>query len=244
MAELIYGRNPVFELLNSGLQLEKLFLAETGDSRQRELAALAKKGRIGIERVSKNRLTEIVGHEKHQGVAAMMVLPGFVTTEDMLALAKSRNEPPMIALLDGIEDPHNFGAILRSADGAGFHGVVITKKRSVGLTPTVIKTSAGAAMYVKIAQVTNLSRTIDVLKKQGIWLIGTDGAAQMNYTEVELTGPVGIVIGAEGKGLHRLVREKCDFLVKISMFGKIDSLNASVAAALLFFETRRQRAEA
>ncbi len=243
MQEIIYGRNPVTEMLRaSAKDVERVvLLAGVRDGRLLEISSLAQKQGIALEARKKFELDRLVGHGKHQGVAAVIRLPGYVDVGQLLRTAAARNEPALLAILDGIEDPHNLGAILRSADGAGLHGVVIPKKRAVGLTATVAKTSAGAMAHMKMAQVTNLSRAMDMLKEEGVWFVGADQEARQDYTEADLGGPLGIVVGAEGKGLRRLVKEKCDFLVRIPMFGKINSLNASVAAALLFFEARRQR---
>ncbi|MFQ5863878.1 MAG: 23S rRNA (guanosine(2251)-2'-O)-methyltransferase RlmB [bacterium] len=242
MPEIIYGRNSVLEALRAGQKIEKILIAaEVKGPKIFEILNQAKKHRVPIDKAPKKILDQVAGTQKSQGVVALVPSQPFATVEDILSRSQQLNEPPLLALLDGIEDPHNFGAILRAADGARVHGVILPKRRSVGLTSTVAKTSAGASAHVLIAQVSNLNYTIEQLKSKNIWIAGADQNADQIYYEAELSGPLGLVIGAEGHGLHRLVKEKCDFLVKIPMYGKINSLNASVAAALLFFEARRQR---
>ncbi len=242
MSEIIYGRKPVLEVLRSGKKIEKILIDKNlSRSKINEILTQAKKLQIPVEKISAKLLFKITGIEKNQGVAAIIPSFEYASLSDILAISVKRQEPHFLALLDGIEDPHNLGAIIRSAEGAGVHGIIIPERRAVGLTATVAKTSAGALAYVPVAQVSNLNYTIDSLKKQNIWIIGADQNAQQIYYEADFTLPLGIVIGSEGKGLHRLVKEKCDFLVKIPMYGQVNSLNASVAAALLFFEVRRQR---
>ena len=242
MAEIIYGRNPVIEAIRSGTSVKRVLIVEELKGQTiSEIVSLAKKNGVQIERVSKQKLSEHTNSLNTQGVVAFMKTDGHASFEDILLRSKELDEPPFLALLDGIEDPHNLGAIIRSADGAGLHGVVLPKRRSASLTSTVAKTSAGASSYVLTAQVSNLNYTINTLKKKDVWIAGTDQNASQTYTEADLTGPLAIVIGAEGDGMHRLVKENCDFLVSIPMFGKMNSLNASVAAALVFFEARRQR---
>lgn len=242
MSETIYGRNSILEALRAGRQIDKIFIhSDLRHPRLSEISNLARKNRVRIQKVSKAKLLELAGQTNTQGVVAFVQAARYATVEDILNKSEKLHEPPLLAILDGIEDPHNLGAILRSADGAGFHGVILPKRRSVGLTTTVAKTSAGASAHILTAQVANLNYIIEELKRKNIWFIGADQSAEQNYTDVDLTGPLGVVIGGEGKGLHRLVRENCDFLVKIPMYGKVNSLNASVAAALLFFEIRRQR---
>ncbi len=242
MSEIIYGRNPVIEALESGNRVEKILIAEeVAGHKIAEIAALARRNNVTVERISKQKLGERAKNFNTQGVIACIKSYSYATIEDILHTSAELNEPPLVALLDGIEDPHNLGAIIRSADGAGLHGIILPKRRSVSLTSTVAKTSAGASNYVLTAQVSNLNYTIDTLKKKNIWIVGTDQNAGQHFTEADLSGPLAIVIGAEGHGIHRLVKENCDFQVSIPMFGKMNSLNASVAAALLFFEARRQR---
>lgn len=242
MSEIIYGRKPIIEALRSRLQVESiLVLRSVKEAAVAELVSLARKSGVAIRRVSREELGQLTGGSANQGIAAILSGHKYYDIEDILKRSEALNEPPFVALLDGIQDPHNLGAILRNADGAGVHGVVLTKKRSAGITGTVAKTSAGASAHVLTAQVSNLNYTIDALKEKGIWFVGADQDGDQLYTEADLHGPIGIVVGSEGAGLHRLVREKCDFLVRIPMYGHVASLNASVAAGLLFFEVRRQR---
>ena len=242
MQQIIYGRNPVLEAFRAGRKIAKIFIAEEmKDPKISEIVSLSKQKRVTIEKVSKKLLTHIAGTSKTQGVIAYLQSQPYATVEDILSKSQQLNEPPFVALLDGIEDPHNLGAILRAADGAGVHGIILPKRRSVGLTSTVAKTSAGASAHVLLAQVSNINYTIDQLKAKNIWVVGADQNASQNHFDADMSGPLGIVIGAEGGGLHRLVKDKCDFLVKIPMYGMVNSLNASVAAALLFFEARLQR---
>ena len=242
MPEIIYGRKPVIEAIRAGKSIEKILIAvEIKSQVISEITALARKNNVSVERISKQKLGEQAKNFNTQGVIAVIKSQSYASIEDILNKSKELNEPPLLALLDGIEDPQNLGAIIRSAEGAGLHGIILPKRRSAGLTSTVVKTSAGASNYVLTAQVSNLNYTIDSLKKNNVWIAGTDQNADQYFTEVDLSGPLAIVIGAEGSGIHRLVKENCDFLVSIPMFGKMNSLNASVAAALLFFEARRQR---
>lgn len=242
MSEIIHGRRPVLEAFRAELIIEKVFIAQNQQGKIiEEIRTVAGKHGVPIESVPRALLTKIAGTPKTQGVAASIRSQKYVSVDDIMAESERRDEQPFLALLDGIEDPHNLGAILRSADGAGLHGIVLPKKRAAGVTSTVTKTSAGASSHVLTAQVSNLNYTIDALRKNDIWVVGVDQEGEQNYWEAELSEAVAFVIGAEGKGLSRLVRKKCDFLVRIPLFGKINSLNASVAAALLFFEARHQR---
>jgi len=242
MYSYIYGRNPVLEWLRAGYPAEKLLVSrELGGVALQEISKLAAAGPILVESLPRNELARVAGSDNHQGVAARVTLPDYVEVDDILATAAGRNEPPLIALLDCIQDPHNFGAILRTAEGAGVHGVLIPKDNAAPMTPAVFKASAGAAAHVAVARITNLSRTMAELKEKGFWFTGADEEGSKLYTELDLRGPTGLVLGSEGKGLRRLVREECDFVARIPLRGKVSSLNVSVAAALLFFEARRQR---
>ena len=242
MADLVYGLNAVLEALQAGVAAERLLMAETLKGPKREqIVALAKRLNVPVRLVSRETVERAARSDKTQGVLLYLKAFEYATLEDILSRSTARQEPPLLALLDGIEDPHNLGAILRAADGAGLHGVILPKRRAVGVTATVLKTSAGAALHVPVARVSNLAYTIEALKQRDIWVVGADQNAEHVLFETDLTLPLGFVIGSEGKGLHRLVREKCDFLVRIPMFGQVNSLNAAVAAALLFFEARRQR---
>jgi len=227
MSEIIYGRNPVIEALGSGKMVEKILIAEEIKGQIiSEITALARRNNVTVERISKQKLGERAKNFNTQGIIAFVKSHSYASVEEILNTSKELNEPPLLALLDGIEDPHNLGAIIRSADGAGLHGIILPKRRSVSLTSTVAKTSAGASNFVLTALVSNLNYTIDTLKKKNIWVAGTDQNAGQSFTEADLSGPLAIVIGAEGRGIHRLVKENCDFLVSIPMFGKMNSLNA------------------
>jgi len=236
----IYGRNPVLEWLSADLPVNLVYLSKENDRRkEQELLQALEIKKIPTQHLSRQELNQKLGHADHQGVAALVHLPEYVSLETILARAV--NEPPFIVLLDQIQDPHNFGAILRSAEGAGCHGIVVPKDHSVELTPTVFKASAGAAAHVPICRITNLARTMAELKEQGLWLVGSDEKADEIYYQRDLTGPIGVVMGSEGKGLRRLTAESCDFLVKIPMYGQLNSLNVSVASGLMVFEVKRQR---
>ncbi|OGV67360.1 MAG: 23S rRNA (guanosine(2251)-2'-O)-methyltransferase RlmB [Lentisphaerae bacterium RIFOXYA12_FULL_48_11] len=240
--ELIYGRNPVQVWLDSKLPVKRILIAtDTHGSALDKIEESAKSRDITVTRMARDVLIKIVGHNMHQGVAAEVRMPPYVSIDDILQSAQERKEPPLVCILDGVQDPQNFGAVLRTADGAGIHGVIVAKDRAVGLTPAAFKASAGAAAHVRVAQVVNISRTLEELKEKGLWITGAVEGAEMSYKKGDFKGPVGLVVGAEGEGIRRLVREKCDFLVSIPMFGKINSLNVSVAAALLFYEARMQR---
>ncbi|MFQ5652901.1 MAG: 23S rRNA (guanosine(2251)-2'-O)-methyltransferase RlmB [bacterium] len=240
--EIIYGRNPVLEAIRAKREIGEIHLvADLRHAKLAEISRLARKQGIPVKKVSKQAVLRVAGEARTQGVVAFVRGSGYVPVDEILRQSETLNEPPLIACLDSIEDPHNLGAILRSADGAGFHGVILPKRRSAGLTATVAKTSAGASAHILTAQVANLNAVMEELKNKNIWFVGADQDAKQAYTEVDLTGSLAVVVGAEGSGLHRLVKEKCDFLVRIPMYGKVNSLNASVAAALLFFEIRRQR---
>ena len=237
----IEGRNAVLESLKSGKPVDKLLVQEgAGEGSVNTILREAKKAGVVIEYVPKERLDAMSKTGRHQGVIASCAAYEYAEVEDILAAAKEKNEDPFIVVLDGIEDPHNLGAIIRTAHQAGAHGIIIPKRRAVGLTATVAKTSAGAINYLPVAKVTNISQTIEELKKEGIWFACADMDGEVMY-RANLKGPIGIVIGNEGEGVSRLVKEKCDFTVSIPMKGQIDSLNASVAAGVLAYEIVRQR---
>lgn len=237
----IEGRNAVVEAFRSGRTIDKLFVLKgCQDGPVQTIVREAKKRDTLLEFVDKERLNRLSVTGKHQGVIAYAAAYEYAEVEDMLALAKERGEAPFLILLDNIEDPHNLGAIIRTANLAGAHGVIIPKRRAVGLTATVAKTSAGALNYTKVAKVTNLVRTMEELKELGLWFVCADMDGQTMY-EADLKGPIGLVIGSEGEGVGRLVKESCDFTVGIPMKGQIDSLNASVAAGILAYEIVRQR---
>lgn len=242
MTELVYGKNPVREALRAGRRTTRILLAATvSRSVEQEFLALAAAHGVRIQRLTVAELTRMAQTSKHQGVAAEVEPFAYARVQDILGRATERQEPPLVVLLDGVEDPHNLGAIVRTAEGAGAHGVIIPRDRAVGVTPIAEKAAAGAATLLPIALVTNLARTMNELKEKGLWLCGATENAPRCYTEVDLTGPIGLVLGSEGRGLRRLTREKCDFLIRIPMHGKISSLNVSVAAGVLLFEARRQR---
>ena len=238
---IIEGRNAVIEAFRSGKPIDKLFVLDgCQDGPIRTIVREAKKHDTILKFVAKDRLDQLSETKKHQGVIAYAAAYEYSEVEDMFALAKERGEDPFILLLDNIEDPHNLGAIVRTANLAGAHGVIIPKHRAVGLTATVAKTSAGALNYTPVAKVTNLAKTMEELKERGLWFVCADMDGESMY-RLNLTGPIGLVIGNEGEGVSRLVKEKCDFIASIPMKGDIDSLNASVAAGVLAYEIVRQR---
>ena len=237
----IEGRNAVLEAFRSGKTIDKLYVLDgCQDGPVRTIAREARKHDTIINYVSKERLDQISETGKHQGVIAVSAAYAYAQVEDMLKIAEEKGEDPFLILLDGIEDPHNLGAILRTANLAGAHGVIITKRRAVGLTPTVAKTSAGAINYTPVAKVTNLSNTIKELKERGMWFVCADMGGTQMY-DLNLKGSIGLVIGNEGEGVSDLVRKNCDMIASIPMAGNIDSLNASVATGVLAYEIVRQR---
>lgn len=241
MSEQIEGRNAVLEAFRSGKCVDKLFILDgCQDGPVRTIAREARKTDTIINYVSKERLDQLSETHAHQGVIAQVAAYDYSTVDEILASAEEKGEPPFLILLDNVEDPHNLGAIIRTANLAGAHGVIIPKRRAVGLTSTVAKTSAGAINYTPVAKVTNIVRTIEELKEKGIWFVCADMGGETMY-DLDLTGPMGLVIGNEGEGVSRLVREACDFTASIPMKGDIDSLNASVAAGVLAYEIVRQR---
>ncbi|MBR3166742.1 MAG: 23S rRNA (guanosine(2251)-2'-O)-methyltransferase RlmB [Lachnospiraceae bacterium] len=238
---VIEGRNAVREAFTSGRDVEKLFVQDgLSDGPVKSIVREAKKHDTIIKFVKKDRLDQLSQTGAHQGVIAYVAAYNYSTMEDIFALAEKKGEAPFILLLDGIEDPHNLGAIIRTANLAGAHGVIVPKNRAVGLTATVAKTSAGALNYTPVVKVTNLVRTMEELKKRGMWFVCADMDGEVMY-KLSLTGPMGLVIGNEGSGVSRLVKEACDMTAAIPMKGDIDSLNASVAAGVLAFEIVRQR---
>ena len=237
----IEGRNAVMEAYRAGKTIDKLYVLDgCQDGPILSIKREAKKHDTMLKYVTKERLDQLSETGKHQGVIAVAAAYEYATVEEMLAKAKEQGEPPFLFLLDNIEDPHNLGAIIRTANLAGAHGVIIPKNRAVGLTATVARTSAGALNYTPVARVTNLAKTIEELKKEGLWFVCSDMGGELMYRQ-DLTGPIGLVIGNEGEGVGRLVKEKCDFVTAIPMKGNIDSLNASVAAGVLAYEIVRQR---
>ena len=242
VSDQIEGRNSVLELLESDRDINKIFIAK-GERHGsiNKIIAKAKERKIVIVEVERQKLNAISETENHQGVIAIVPPFNYCEVEDILEEAKSKNEDPFILILDGIEDPHNLGSIIRTAETAGVHGVIIPKRRAAGVNATVSKSSAGAVEHVKIARVNNINETIKYLKEQGIWICGTDGESKTYYYNQDLKGALAIIIGSEGFGMSRLVKENCDFLVKIPMKGKITSLNASVSAAIVIYEAVKQR---
>lgn len=237
----IEGRNAVLEAFRSGKPIDKLFVLDgCKDGPIQSITREAKKHDTIINYVAKERLDQMSETGKHQGVIAYAAAYEYAEVEDILKAAEEKGEPPFIFLLDGIEDPHNLGAIIRTANLAGAHGVIIPKHRAAGLTATVARTSAGALNYTPVAKVTNLGTTIDDLKKRGLWFVCADMGGELMY-RLNLKGPIGLVIGNEGSGVGKLVKEKCDMVASIPMKGNIDSLNASVAAGVLAYEIVRQR---
>ena len=237
----IEGRNPVIEAYRSGKTIDKLFVLDgCQDGPVKTITREARKQHTIISYVSKERLDQLSETHHHQGVIAIAAAYDYASVDDILAKAREKGEAPFIFLLDGIEDPHNLGAIIRTANLAGAHGVIIPKHRAVGLTATVARTSAGALNFTPVAKVTNLGAAMDELKKEGLWFVCADMKGEVMYRQ-NLTGPIGLVIGNEGEGVSRLVREKCDFTASIPMKDDIDSLNASVAAGVLAYEIVRQR---
>ncbi|MCI9274125.1 MAG: 23S rRNA (guanosine(2251)-2'-O)-methyltransferase RlmB [Clostridiales bacterium] len=239
--EIIAGRNAVMEALRSGRAIDSLLLAK--GNRTGALGAIAAKAKaqgVAVKEVDGKKLDHLCAGAPHQGVVAMAAAHEYARVEDILALAESRGEPPFLIIADELEDPHNLGAIIRTAECAGAHGVVIPRRRAAGLTYTVGKASAGAVEYLPVARVTNIAAAIDDLKKRGVWVYGTDLCGE-NWCQTDLTGAIALVIGNEGAGISRLVKEKCDGMLTLPMLGQISSLNASVAAGVVMYEIARQR---
>lgn len=241
---VIEGRNVVIEAFRSGQSIDRLYIQDgCQDGPVMTIKREARKHDVTIKYVTKERLDQMSETGKHQGVIAMIASYEYAEVEELLVCAREKGEPPFLILLDNIEDPHNLGAIIRTANLAGAHGVIIPKNRAVGLTATVARTSAGALNYTKVARVTNLVKTMEELKKQGLWFVCADMDGTEMY-DLDLKGPIGLVIGNEGSGVGRLVKENCDMIASIPMKGDIDSLNASVAAGVLAYEIVRQRRKA
>lgn len=241
----ISGRNAVSEALRSGETIDKVVVLKGGRARELgEIVNLARARGVPIHLADKPALERLAGHKAHQGVVAVGARVRYATFEEFLRILDQAVDPPLVVILDGITDPHNMGAVIRSVDGAGAHGVVIAKRRAAGLGEGIVKSSAGAVFHVPIVRVPNLSRTIEALKQRGVWVYGIDPNGEKVYYELDMVGPVSFVVGGEHTGLSRLVRERCDGLVRIPMHGKVSSLNASVSASIILFEARRQRATA
>ena len=238
----IYGRNPVLEALESGRAIDKIFIQDGINAPViGQIRNLAKSRGVTYSFTDKRRLDRMSGGENHQGVVAVGAAHAYSSVEDILDRAKENGEDPFIVICEGLTDPHNLGAVIRTADAAGCHGVIIPKNRSVQLSSTVAKVAAGAVEHIPVAKVANIAQTIEKLKKEGLWIVGTDLSATMTHYECDMTGAIGIVIGSEGDGISRIVRESCDFLVKIPIRGGAESLNASVAAGVVLYEAVRQR---
>lgn len=240
--DIIEGRNAVIEALRSDRTIEQILIANGDISGSvNVILGLAKEKNVVVKYVDRRKLDQMSETGAHQGVVAQVTPYKYFEVEDILKYAEDKGENPFIVILDEIEDPHNFGSIIRTAETCGAHGIIIPKRRNVGVTPTVYKTSAGAIEYMKIAKVTNLNSTIDKLKEKGVWVYGADMAGEDFCFEANLSGPVALIIGSEGKGILKLTKEKCDALIKIPMVGKISSLNASVAGGILMYEILKQK---
>lgn len=239
--EMIIGKNPVLEALQSGRPINKIIISDQlNKNTERELHQMAKKANTIIQKVPKKRIDQL-SKGRHQGIIAYVTAYDYATIEEIVENARRKEQLPFIIILDEIEDPHNLGAILRTADATGVHGVIIPKRRAVGLTETVAKTSAGAIEHIPVARVTNIAKTIDELKEKNIWVVGTDEEGSKDYRTLDGDTAIALVIGNEGKGISRLVKEKCDWTIHLPMKGSIPSLNASVAAGILMYEIYRER---
>ena len=241
-SEMIAGKNPVLEALRAGREINKLWIAEgVKKTGIQELIDLAKERGVLVQFVPKQKVDKLA--DNHQGIVASVAAYDYSEIEDLFNAAKAKNEDPFFLILDELEDPHNLGSIMRTADAIGVHGIIIPKRRAVGLTAVVAKASTGAIEHVPVVRVTNLAQTVDELKERGIWIAGTDAKGSADYRKMDATLPLAIIIGSEGKGMARLLKEKCDFLYHLPMVGHVTSLNASVAAALLMYEVYRKRTE-
>jgi len=240
---VLEGRNPIREALKSGRSIERILVARGElEGSVRQVLAMARERKIVIQEVERSHLDELAQSGAHQGIIAIVSPYRYVEVEDILRSAREKEEDPFVIILDEITDPHNLGSVIRTAECCGAHGVIIPKRRAVGLTPAVAKSSSGAVEYVPVAKVTNIAVVIEQLKKEGLWIAGADMGGG-TYFNQDLKGPLALVIGSEGTGIGRLIKEKCDFLVSIPLKGRIESLNASVAAAILMYEVVRQRAQ-
>ncbi|WP_404406724.1 23S rRNA (guanosine(2251)-2'-O)-methyltransferase RlmB [Jeotgalibacillus malaysiensis] len=239
--EFIGGKNPVLEALRAGREINKIWIGEGSQKGQmQQVIQLAKEANVLVQFVPKKKIDQLMDGQ-HQGVVASIAAYEYAELDDVFALAEKKGEDPFIMILDELEDPHNLGSIMRTADAVGVHGIIIPKRRAVGLTATVAKASTGAIEHVPVVRVTNLSRTLDELKDKGLWIAGTDAKGSDDYRRFDGTMPVGLIIGSEGKGMSRILRDKCDFLIHLPMSGHVTSLNASVAASILMYEIYRCR---
>jgi 23S rRNA (guanosine2251-2'-O)-methyltransferase len=240
--EILSGKNPVVEALRAGREMNKVWIAEgVKKAGITEILELAKAAGVIVQFVPKNKVEQLTDGANHQGIAASVAAYRYAEIDELFELAASRNEDPFFLILDELEDPHNLGSILRTADATGVHGVIIPRRRAVGLTGVVAKTSTGAIEHIPVARVGNLAQTVDDLKKRGLWIAGTDAKGSSDYRRMDAKLPLAIIIGSEGKGMSRLLKEKCDFLYHMPMVGQVTSLNASVAAAILMYEVLRNR---
>jgi len=240
--ETLLGRKPVLEALRSRQPLEKVVIAfGTHGKAIDDIRRQARQNGVPVTEVDREKFRQIAGESSAQGVAAIGAIKTYVEVEDLLEIARQREEKPFLLILDEIEDPHNLGALIRTAECAGVHGVIIPRHHSASINETVAKTSAGASLHLPAARVANIVQTMEFLKENGVWFVGTDSAGEKLYSEMDYSGPIAIVVGNEGKGIRKLVKEKCDFLVRIPLRGKVESLNASVAGALVLFEAAKKR---
>jgi 23S rRNA (guanosine2251-2'-O)-methyltransferase len=241
-SNIIAGRNPVIEALRAGTMIEKVvILAGVRGDIIEKIRGMARRNRVPVVEVGKQKFRELVSDTTTQGVVAIVGTKSYVEIDDILAQASERSEPPFVLILDEIEDPQNLGALIRTAECVGIHGVIIPKHHAASVNQTVAKTSAGASEHVPVAKVTNIAQTLEELKQKGLWIVGSSSDAEQLYTEVDYAMPIALVVGNEGKGIRQLVKEKCDFLVRIPLYGKVGSLNASVAGALVMYEVVRKR---
>lgn len=238
---VIFGRNPVIEAIKSGKEIEKIYVSKTAGGNISKIINLAKEAGIVVSTTDNDILSKLAGSQNHQGVVAVGAVYKYFEVDDLLEYAEQRKEKPFLLILDEITDPHNLGAIIRSAEAFGVHGIIIPKRRAVGVNATVVKTSAGAVEHMRIAKVSNINNTIRDLKERGLWIVGTDVNAGKSFEELDYDFPLAIVIGSEGQGVSKLVLQNCDFVVKIPMKGKINSLNASVAASILIYQVVSKR---
>ena len=238
----LVGRNPILEALKAKRTINKIFVSKgEREGSIRQIIAMAREKKIIITEVDHNVIESMSSTKSHQGIIAFVAVKEYVEVDDILNIAQDKGQPPFIIILDEIADPHNFGAILRTANAVGAHGVIIPKRRAIGLTSAVSKASAGAIEYVPVARVTNIAQTIEYLKKNNVWVVGTDSTGEKAFYDSDLKGAIALVVGSEGEGMGKLIREKCDFVVNIPMQGQISSLNASVAAAIVMYEILKQR---
>jgi 23S rRNA (guanosine2251-2'-O)-methyltransferase len=242
MAEYVWGRYPVLEALRSRRRVHRILIAQgPRDSGMSQLLDQARRVGVPVEPTPRRRLDELAKNANHQGVVALVAPRTYADVEEILTRAKELGEDPLLVILDAIQDVHNLGSLIRTAEVVGVHGVIIPEHRAAGLTPVVDKTSAGAVEFLPVAQVTNITRTLDDLKKRGIWCIGLEGSAKTRFDQANLKGPVALIVGNEGKGISRLVRDHCDLLVSLPMRGHVGSLNAAIAGSITLYEIWRQR---